>query len=54
MDFIEIKSEFLNELMALQKAYKAEIGECAPTSAELESLKRNRYIFMDVYAITHS
>ena len=39
MDFIEIKSEFLNELMALQKAYKAEIGECAPTSAELESLK---------------
>lgn len=32
--------EQFEKLRTLQKAYKAEIGECTPTHAELESLKK--------------
>ena len=39
MDFIKIGAEDFEGLMVLQTAYKAEIGEAAPTSAEFESLK---------------
>ena len=39
MDFAKIETNNFQELMKLQKAYKAEIGECLPTNAELESLK---------------
>ncbi len=39
MDFVKIGTESFEELVVLQKAYKAEIGEPAPTAAELESLK---------------
>ena len=40
MDFVRIETDNFEELMKLQKAYKAEIGECPPTNAELESLKK--------------
>lgn len=40
MEFLEIKTEQFKELKKLQKAYKAAIGEDAPTEAELESLRR--------------
>lgn len=40
MNFVKIKSENLEELLTLQKAYKVEIGEGLPTNVELESLKK--------------
>ena len=40
MHYIKIRAEELDQLMELQRAYKAEIGERAPTDAELESLQR--------------
>lgn len=40
MDFIKITVEDFEELVVLQKAYKIEIGECAPTCTELASLKK--------------
>ncbi len=40
MQFVAITAENFEELIPLQKAYKEEIGECAPTNAELESLKK--------------
>lgn len=40
MDFVRIETDNFEALMKLQKAYKAEIGECSPTNAELESLKK--------------
>ena len=39
MDFLEIKPEMFDELTALHKAYKAAIGENAPTDAELQRLR---------------
>ncbi len=39
MDFVEIKTKNIEELMNLQKAYKAEIGECLPTNDELKRLR---------------
>lgn len=39
MEFIKITTDKFTELAELQKAYKEEIGECAPTCEELESLK---------------
>ncbi|HIU20234.1 MAG TPA: N-acetyltransferase, partial [Candidatus Limiplasma stercoravium] len=40
MNFVKIKTQHLEELMMLHKAYKVEIGEGMPTNAELESLKK--------------
>ena len=40
MDFVKIKAENFQDLVKLQKAYKEEIGECAPTDEELKSLQR--------------
>ena len=40
MDFVKIKTENFEELKELQKAYKVEIGECVPTFAELEDLRK--------------
>lgn len=40
MEFVEITTEMFCELKELQKAYKAEIGESAPTESNFESLKR--------------
>lgn len=40
MEFVKIRTEMFEELMELQKAYKVEIGECMPTNAELESLRK--------------
>ena len=40
MNFVKIKTQHLEELMMLHKAYKVEIGECMPTNVELESLKK--------------
>ncbi len=41
MNFVKVKTEDFEELMILHKAYKIEIGECLPTNAELESLKKS-------------
>ena len=40
MDFVKIKTENFQDLVKLQKAYKEEIGECAPTDEELKSLQK--------------
>lgn len=40
MNFIKITAENFEELVVLQKAYKIEIGEYAPTHTELASLKK--------------
>lgn len=40
MDFLRISMEQFEKLIKLQIAYKAEIGECPPTRAELESLRK--------------
>ena len=40
MRFYKIQAEGFAQLMQLQRAYKAEIGECAPTEAELKNLQR--------------
>lgn len=40
MEFVEIKPEMFDELEKLQKAYKAEIGEQAPTENNLKSLRK--------------
>lgn len=40
MNFVKIKTQHLEELMMLHKAYKVEIGEGMPTNAELESLEK--------------
>lgn len=40
MRFCKIQAEWFAQLMQLQRAYKAEIGECAPTDAELKNLQR--------------
>ena len=38
MEFLRIEKNDLPELFALQKAYKAEIGEDCPTEGDLEAL----------------
>lgn len=38
-EFVEIGPEHFGELAALHRAYKAEIGEDAPTQADMASLK---------------
>jgi len=40
MDFVKIKAEKMEELMELQRAYKAEIGESMPTDVQLENLRK--------------
>lgn len=40
MEFVEITTERFQELMELQIAYKAEIGEDTPTEADFESLRK--------------
>ena len=40
MEFVKIGTEDFEELKVLQAAYKAEIGEAPPASAEFESLKK--------------
>ena len=40
MRFCKIQAEGFAQLMQLQRAYKAEIGERAPTEAELKNLQR--------------
>jgi len=40
MEFIEIRTEKFEELKALQRAYKAAIGEDAPSDADFESLRK--------------
>ncbi|WP_294496636.1 GNAT family N-acetyltransferase [uncultured Gemmiger sp.] len=40
MDLVKIRPEAFEELVELQKAYKAEIGEAEPTCAELNRLKQ--------------
>lgn len=40
MDYIRIQPEHFEELVHLQKSYKEEIGETAPTAKELDSLKK--------------
>jgi len=39
MEFVEIGTEMFEQLRLLHSAYKLEIGEAAPTEAEMEKLK---------------